>query len=53
MHFSTGKTPVGELFSPAYDCSKILDHNPEAKDGIYWIHLGGIYPKQVNLKNAL
>ncbi|CAB4032105.1 Hypothetical predicted protein, partial [Paramuricea clavata] len=40
------KTPVGELFSPAYDCSKILDHNPEAKDGIYWIHLGGIYPKQ-------
>jgi hypothetical protein len=24
-----------------------LDSNPEAKDGMYWIHLGGYYPKQV------
>ena len=46
----TGKTPIGELFSPAYDCSKILDHNPESKDGMYWIDLGGTYLKQVNLK---
>jgi hypothetical protein len=50
FYFFTGKTPIGELFSPAYDCSKILDHNQEAKDGMYWIDLGGTYPKQVNLK---
>jgi hypothetical protein len=43
----TGDDPIGELFSPGFDCSKILDSNPEAKDGMYWIHLGGYYPKQV------
>ncbi|CAB4019839.1 Hypothetical predicted protein, partial [Paramuricea clavata] len=41
-----GDDSVGELFSPGFDCSKILDSNPEAKDGMYWIHLGGYYPKQ-------
>ncbi len=49
VHFIfTGKTPIGELFNPGYDCSKILDSNPEAKDGMYFIHLGTKYPKQVN-----
>ncbi len=43
----TGKIPIGELFNPGYDCSKILDSNPEAKDGMYFIHLGTEYPKQV------
>ena len=43
-----GEDPVGEVFSPGYDCANILDLNPEAKDGLYWIHLGGYYPKQVN-----
>ena len=47
FHHITGDDPIGELFSPGYDCSKILDSNPEAKDGFYWIHLGGYYPKQV------
>ena len=40
----TGNTPIGELFNPGYDCSKILDSNPEAKDGMYFIHLGIKYP---------
>jgi hypothetical protein len=48
LHPFTGKTPVGELFNPGYDCSKILDSNPEAKDGMYFIHLGTKYPRQVN-----
>jgi hypothetical protein len=30
-----------------------LDHNPEAKDGMYWIDLGGIYPKQVSFQNCM
>jgi hypothetical protein len=30
-----------------------LDHNPEAKDGMYWIDLGGTYPKQVNFQKCM
>ena len=41
-----GNRPIGERFSPGFDCSKILDGNPEAKDGLYWIHLGGSDPIQ-------
>jgi hypothetical protein len=53
ISFSVGDDPIGEIFSPGYDCSKILDNNPEAKDGMYWIHLGGYYPKQVNWNKVL
>ncbi|CAB4015633.1 Hypothetical predicted protein, partial [Paramuricea clavata] len=41
-----GSDPTGEFFNPAYDCLKILDKNPEAKDGFYWIKLSGIVPKK-------
>ncbi|CAB4037073.1 Hypothetical predicted protein, partial [Paramuricea clavata] len=39
--------PIGEIYSPGYDCSKILDSNPEAKDGLYYIDLGGFNAIQV------
>ena len=42
-----GSDPTGEFFNPAYDCLKILDKNPEAKDGFYWVKLSGIVPKKV------
>ncbi len=46
-NFTAGGGLVGEPFGSSYDCSKILDSNPEAKDGMYWINLGGDQPKQV------
>jgi hypothetical protein len=39
--------PIGEIYSPGFDCSKILDSNPEAKDGLYYIDLGGFNAIQV------
>jgi hypothetical protein len=53
VSFYVGDEPIGEVFSPGFDCSKILDSNPQAKDGMYWIHLGGYYPKQVHRNNVL
>jgi hypothetical protein len=41
--------PIGEIYSPGYDCSKILDSNPEAKDGLYYIDLGGFNATQVRI----
>ena len=34
-----GSSALGEIFNPARDCSDIVDHLPEAKDGFYWINL--------------
>ncbi len=33
----TGSSTLGEKFSPAEDCSDIVDNLPGAKDGFYWI----------------
>ena len=35
-----GTSPPGEFFNPGYDCSDILNRDPKAKDGVYWITLG-------------
>ena len=43
----TGSSPPGEFFSPGYDCSSILDKDPKAKDGFYWITIGGKIPRKV------
>ncbi|XP_028397006.1 uncharacterized protein LOC114520857 isoform X2 [Dendronephthya gigantea] len=44
---AAGDDPNGEIFSPGFDCSKILDSYPRAKDGMYWIHLGSYNGKKV------
>ena len=38
--FSIGTSPPGEFFNPGYDCAHILNKDPKAKDGQYWINLG-------------
>ncbi|XP_046839735.1 uncharacterized protein LOC124433918 isoform X2 [Xenia sp. Carnegie-2017] len=42
-----GSSSPGEFFDPVYDCSTILDKDPKAKDGFYWITLGEKKPKKV------
>ncbi|XP_028403917.1 uncharacterized protein LOC114526500 [Dendronephthya gigantea] len=42
-----GSSPTGEFFSPAYDCTSILNKDPKAKDGFYWITLGYKIPRKV------
>ena len=37
--FFKGSPTFGEIFNAARDCSDIVDHLPEAKDGFYWISL--------------
>ncbi len=44
----SGLSTYGELFNPGFDCSDILNHNPYAKDGFYWINLNEDSAKQVN-----
>lgn len=43
----TGSSPPGEFFSPGYDCASILDKDPKAKDGFYWITIGEKKPRKV------
>ena len=31
----TGSETLGEKFEPAKDCSDVVDHVPDAKDGFY------------------
>ncbi|XP_046839722.1 uncharacterized protein LOC124433904 isoform X2 [Xenia sp. Carnegie-2017] len=42
-----GSSSPGEFFNPVYDCSTILDKDPKAKDGFYWITLGEKKPKRI------
>ena len=39
LHFTTGRSTLGEIFNPAQDCPDIVDQIPEAEDGFYWIVL--------------
>ncbi|XP_046839690.1 uncharacterized protein LOC124433873 isoform X3 [Xenia sp. Carnegie-2017] len=43
-----GSSSPGEFFNPVYDCSTILDKDPKAKDGFYWITLGEKKSKKVH-----
>ncbi|XP_046843331.1 uncharacterized protein LOC124437395 isoform X1 [Xenia sp. Carnegie-2017] len=42
-----GSSSPGEFFNPVYDCSTILNKDPRAEDGFYWITLGEKKPKRV------
>ncbi|XP_028396090.1 uncharacterized protein LOC114520085 [Dendronephthya gigantea] len=37
----------GEYLYPGNDCSDILDHEPDAEEGFYWITLGGPNKRRV------
>ncbi|XP_046839770.1 uncharacterized protein LOC124433941 isoform X2 [Xenia sp. Carnegie-2017] len=42
-----GSGSPGEFFDPVYDCATILNKDPKAKDGFYWITLGEKKPKMI------
>ena len=42
-----GRSSSGEFFNPAYDCSEILDKNPKARDGFYWVNFNEATSKKV------
>jgi hypothetical protein len=44
---SIGSSTYGEFFNPGIDCTDILNQNPNAQDGFYWINLNEDSIKQV------
>ena len=45
---SDGSNPIGEYFSPGFDCSNILDKSSQAKDGFYWVKFHDRIPRKVS-----
>jgi hypothetical protein len=42
-----GSKTLGEFINPARDCSDVLNHDPQANDGFYWINLKIFKAKKV------
>ena len=50
MHFyiQLGHSYLGEFLSPGYDCSDIMNHEPDASEGLFWITLGNDTKRKVS-----
>ncbi|CAB4025356.1 Hypothetical predicted protein, partial [Paramuricea clavata] len=42
-----GSNTLGEFINPAYDCSHVINQDPQAKDGFYWINLKVLDAKKI------